>query len=72
MKKTRYNYIYLVDFLRKNKISQTDLAKILCISRMAVYNKLNNKSNFNYDEAITFKRNFNLTQEQVERFFFFK
>lgn len=55
----------LRELMKERKISVTDLAEKLGITRQALYNKINEVSEFTFDEAQKIKEIFELSDEQL-------
>ena len=55
----------LRELMKERKISVTDLAEKLGITRQALYNKINEVSEFTFEEAQKIKEIFELSDEQL-------
>ena len=55
----------LRELMKERKISVTDLAEKIGITRQALYNKINEVSEFTFDEAQKIKEIFELSDEQL-------
>lgn len=70
MQKIKFNYGKLKGLIRERNEKQSDLAKILNVSCNTLSCKLNNKTPFTQLEMHILKNYFNLTNEELNKFFF--
>lgn len=69
----KYNYSYLRGFILDNKRLGTleSFAKFLNISNQALYSKMNGETRFTQDQIAKVKNEFDLSDEDVVKFFFY-
>lgn len=69
----KYNYSYLRGFILDNKRLGTleSFAKFLNISNQALYSKMNGETRFTQDQIAKVKKEFDLSDEDVVKFFFY-
>lgn len=69
--KIKFDYSYLRGFLNEHSITLEQLGILLNNkTRQTINNKLRGKSRFTYEEIDFMKRHFNLSDKQVELFFY--
>lgn len=70
--KTKFDYSMLLGFIYSNKKikNKSGLAKFLGITIPCVCSKLNNKTLFTQNEIMAIKKQFGLTPDEIDRFFF--
>ena len=55
----------LRELMKERKISVTDLAEKIGITRQALYNKINEVTEFTFDEAQKIKESLNLSDDEL-------
>ena len=57
-------------FIKKAQITKRQIAKELCISETALYNKLNNNAEFKASEIVKMQEILKLTNDERDKIFF--
>ena len=72
MNKSKKKTNKVLDYIKKMKCKQLELAKVIGITNVTLSLKISGKSNFTADEIIKIKEHFNMTAEEVDEIFLTK